>query len=495
MTQTGKRVAAQIHEHRRGILFTLIAILAAAPGWIVAKPPLVDLPYHAATIRILHSWSDPAMGMAEHYQIAWSQTQFSGYYLLGSLVSYVVGVANANVVLMIAYFAGTMLALRCLLRARGADERLCLFVIPILTNALFMRGLLPFLLGIPLALWALAFAIRHFRSPSVKDGIGLWATSLLSVFIHPIPFFVIALGAVFLFPFRSPKVWARAAIPLVPSAFLGVGWLRSPRSRFDAVGALAESGQRPIGKSLGELNKWFLDIFRDDTDESTLTAWLVLMTLTLLLGRKLALRMALLPLSCAILYFYLPDGHGFVWPLSQRFALLAALLIIPAMSMPKRGIGVALTGGMLGVGIYATANVTSRFASFQRTEIRALDTALAGMEPGRKVCALIYARFSSFTRTPVFLHFGSYYQLHKGGLVQFSFVGYPHWPVQYRPGKFPPPGTPARSRWEWTPHEIRMQEIHPYYDYVLTRGPGFSAPGGEYRVQNSSGAWKVWKRN
>ena len=48
--------------------------------------------------------------------------------------------------------------------------------------------------------------------------------------------------------------------------------------------------------------------------------------------------------------------------------------------------------------------------------------------------------------TEPFLHFGSYYQLQKGGVVQFTYAGYTHWPVDFKPGRYPPPGIPAPSR-------------------------------------------------
>ena len=65
---------------------------------------------------------------------------------------------------------GLGLALRELLRALGKDERLCLFVVPILVNMMFMFGLFPFLLGIPIMFWALATSVRYFEDPTRDRG-------------------------------------------------------------------------------------------------------------------------------------------------------------------------------------------------------------------------------------------------------------------------------------------------------------------------------------
>jgi hypothetical protein len=93
-----------------------------------------------------------------------------------------------------------------------------------------------------------------------------------------------------------------------------------------------------------------------------------------------------------------------------------------------------------------------------------------------------------------FLHFGSYYQVEKGGIVEFTYAGYAHWPVDFLPGHYPPPGRSARLRWEWTPEQVPIAEIYPYYDYVLTRGGGFRPPVGTYHVRWSSGRWAVWEK-
>jgi hypothetical protein len=39
-----------------------------------------------------------------------------------------------------------------------------------------------------------------------------------------------------------------------------------------------------------------------------------------------------------------------------------------------------------------------------------------------------------------------------------------------------------------------MSEIYPYYDYVLTRGPGFRPPAGTYHVSWRDERWTVWSK-
>jgi hypothetical protein len=65
--------------------------------------------------------------------------------------------------------------------------------------------------------------------------------------------------------------------------------------------------------------------------------------------------------------------------------------------------------------------------------------------------------------------------------------------VQYEPGHFPP-NTPLRLRWEWTPEQVSIGELYPYYDYVLTRGDGFRPPPNAFKESFRSGKWTVWER-
>ena len=76
-----------------------------------------------------------------------------------------------------------------------------------------------------------------------------------------------------------------------------------------------------------------------------------------------------------------------------------------------------------------------------------------------------------------------------------SYAGYAHWPFDYLPGKAPPPGGPARLRWEWTPEQTNATgELGGYYDYVLTRGAGFDADRNGFRARFQGERWAVWER-
>lgn len=485
------------------LLYLLVAVLASAPAWIVKHPPLEDLPFHIATLRTIHSYGDPAYGFADDFWLNLFHTQYALYYVAGSAIAYVVGVAGASVVLMILYLGGTVLSLRALLAAIGKDERLCLFVIPLLVNVMFLYGLLPFMCGIPLMFLTLAVAMGYAERPSRGRG-ALFAVLAVALFYaHVVPYALFGIGFAALFPWSRPTRWVVAALPVVPSLAAVLWWVvLSPQGK-ESAGAL-DAGLRhaPFVEGMARLPQWSIDVFRDSTDEWHFIALVVVALLAVGLAqgdpdraKPAARALVLIPIACAVLYFTTGDSLGDVWLFSQRFPVPAMMSVIPLMRIPRGARGVLVTALVLAVGVSSTLNTCRHFIQFEREEVGDIDGAIDAMAPRSHVAALIYDKSSNLVNDVPFLHFGSYYQAEKGGVIQFSNSGALYWPVRFKPGHFPPPGARPRLRWEWTPEQVPIEELYPYYDYVLTRGRGFSPPPGTFHVLWRGDRWTVYARD
>jgi hypothetical protein len=482
------------------------AVLASAPAWIVKHPPLQDLPIHLATIRIVKSFHDPAFGFANDFVLTLERTQYVVYYLVGAALAFVIGVVAANVLLVSAYLGGTVLGLRALLRALGRDERLCLLVVPLLVNSMFLYGLFPFLVGIPLMLWGLATAIGHFERPTLRSSLTLCVLALALFYSHIFPFGIFCIGFAALFPWTRPSKWLRSLAPTIPAALMLAWW-----TFFTSAGRLTRGAATsseadphlPMDTAITDIPNWFTNVMRDNSDELVLVALalVVVAALGLSLGERDTAKpvgrpYVLLPLACMVLYFVLPQGHGYIWLIAQRFPILFAIVAIPLVRMPRGAAGVLVSTAALAVGTASIVNTCKHFVRFELEEVGDFDAALDAMDADRKVCALIYDKGSTIVNNQPFLHFGSYYQVRKGGVVEFTYAGYAHWPVDFLPGHYPPPGGgPARLRWEWTPEAVPISEIYPYYDYVLTRGLGFRPPAGTYHVKWRGERWAVWQKD
>ncbi len=487
------------------IAYLLVAVVASAPAWIVEHPPLQDLPFHVATLRLIHDHGNPAFGFADVYQLNLLRTEYLLYYLLGDVFAVFMGVKAASVAMMCLYLGGLPLAMRALLRALGRDERLALFAVPLGVNVMFCFGLLPFVFGFPLMLVALAAAARHFERPKLKSGLILGALAIATFFAHVLPFALFGVGCIAIFPWGRPGRWIASALPLAAGLALVAWWVLGSKAGGGALESLKT--QRPFAPydgAISQFTRWSTNVFSDQSDEQWVIALglVALAALGLSLGdRDTAIPAArawfLLPVACVAGYLSFGNMLGDVWMFGQRFAVPALITSIPLLRMPRGPRGWLVSALALFVAVGSTANVCEHFIKFEREEVGDFDQAIESMQPRKRVAGLIYDKGSSTMGDlyAPYLHFVSYYQVEKGGVVQFAYTGFPHWPVQYLPGKFPPPGTMPRLRWEWTPESVPMTELFPYYDYVLVRGDGFRPTPGTFHVAYRGHRWTVWARD
>jgi hypothetical protein len=425
--------------------------------------------------------------------------------VLGDILAFLMGVKAASIGMVCLYLGGRPLAMRELLRALGRDERLSLFAVPLAYNVMFCFGLLPFVFGFPLMLLSLAVAARHFEHPTRRSGIALGLLAIATFFAHVLPFALFGIGCIGLFPWTRPNKWVPAAAPLAAGLALVAWWVLGSKAGGGALEALKT--QRPFATYAGamsQLPRWTTDVFADQSDELWIIALGVVALASLSLsfgdadrGSPSARLWFLLPVACAVSYLTFGDMLGDVWMFGERFAVPALFTCVPLLRMPRGARGALVTALALGVAAGSTLNVCEHFITFERAEVGDLDQAIAAMEPRKRVAGLIYDKRSAVMSDlyAPFLHFVSYYQVEKGGVVQFAYTGFPHWPVQYRPGMYPPPGTMPRLRWEWTPESVPITELYPYYDYVLVRGDGFRAPPGTFHASYRGRHWTVWTRD
>jgi hypothetical protein len=490
-----------VRPSRSSFLFLAAAFIATAPAWIVRHPPLQDLPTHLAILRVVHSYFDPAFGLQSDFALNLLHTNYLLYYLVGSLFAYLVGVTYANVALVCLYLGGTVLAMRELLKVLGKDERLALFVMPLLVNVMFLMGFLPFLLGVPLCLLSLAAAIRHIEQPTRQTAITLACMSCVLFLMHLFPFAIFGIGFAALFPWARPRTWLRAGLPVVPSLGLVAAWVLSAETARKSLDTMKAEAPRPYDQALRDVGRWTYDVFTDTSDEYYFIALAFVVVLALALSqgdrdgsKKISRRYALVPIVCAFLYFTTSENIGDVWLFAQRFPILALFTGVPLLRMPSGLRGVAMSALAFAVGTGSIVNVCKHYIEFEQREVGEFDEALEQIPPAQKVAGLIFDKGSGVVNYAPFLHYVSYYQAQKGGVVQFSNANISYSPYHFRPDRLPPQGQPARLRWEWTPEAVRIGELYPYFDFVLTRGGGFAPPPGTYHVKWRGGRWAVWEK-
>ena len=483
--------------------WVLLAVAASAPMFVVDRPPLQDLPFHLAAIRVIHDLHNPVYGFEQTFALNLGQTQYVLYHLLASALGYVVGITFANKLLVSVYLGGTILAMRSLLLALGRDARAAVFVGPLLVNIMFIFGLLPFLFAIPIMIWGIALVVRHYEAPTWSRGALIAVVCVAMFYLHVFPLGLLGIAALALFPWTKPRRWLIAALPGLPVFGLITWWTLATTAGKLAREAMLHpstpSKLSPWGKLKDSFN-WLGDTFRDHNDE---TIWafvaalaLVATIIAVVQGKrpdKRLLLYALVPCACVALFCVAGEQHANIWLIWQRFPLLFCLTIVPLVDIPRGVAGRVVTALGVLVTLGSTINTCIHFRKFQRDDVADFDSALAAIPPREHVLGLIWEKESTVTWRHPLVHFVSYYQVEKGGVVEFTFCGFPHWPFHFAEGQCPPQGCQAKLDWEWHPEWVTMSEVYPYYGYVLTRGDGFDA-GDHYRKKWSGGLWSVWER-
>jgi hypothetical protein len=148
-----------------GCVFTL---LISIPIWTHQLPPLSDYVNHLARMYVIATETGHTP-LANFYEINWQVIPNLTMDLIVPLLAHVMKIYVAGQVFMVVMFAlivsGTLALNRAL---NGRLSALPLFAIPLLYNYVFLIGLMNYIFGIGVALWALAgwVALRERAFPA-----------------------------------------------------------------------------------------------------------------------------------------------------------------------------------------------------------------------------------------------------------------------------------------------------------------------------------------
>ena len=494
----------RLRQYGPEALFALLAISAAVPLWWVLRPPLQDLPQHVAAVQVMAHFGDEAMRFGDTLEVELWRTQYLAFYLVCIALAWIVGALTAVKLVLTAALIATPYALRSVLRALGSDGLLALLVVPLLWNAHLILGFLNFVAAIPLALAALALAIRVRTEGFTRVRAGaLGALAVVCFYTHVVPFGLMMLGAFVVGLGRDIRAMVRYAIAFIPALLATAVWLiASPAGQSTMQAAALSEGERtepvyaPFARSLSELPSWMLDVFPGDDDDRLFVAWLVVAGAALLWGGRsphglqghLRSRLVLVPLASLLAYFVTPVSYDWIWPINARFPLLAAVFGLAVLRpLESRWLrGMVLFGASL-LALLTAEQVTRASVAFAE-ETGELDEALAAIPQGSRVAGLIYDRHSQHVRFAPYIHSVAWAQAERGGAAMFTFADFPQSPVRFREDARPPRVPP---RWEWEPQRVSLADLQ-WYEYVLVRGgPGMIGRSGEPVFRGPR--WSVWR--
>ncbi|MFA6266313.1 MAG: hypothetical protein WC670_11450 [Pseudolabrys sp.] len=138
------------------VLFAAFTLLISIPIWTHPLPPLSDYVNHLARMQVLATL-DKNPKLAEFYQVNWQVIPNLTMDIIVPWLAKVVNIYLAGQIYIVSMFALIMSGSLALNRALiGRWSVTPLFAYPLLYNFVFLVGLMNYLFGIGVALWALA---------------------------------------------------------------------------------------------------------------------------------------------------------------------------------------------------------------------------------------------------------------------------------------------------------------------------------------------------
>jgi hypothetical protein len=467
------------------------SVLATAPVWIPAFPPMTDLPQHAAQIAMLRAVRDPSFAYASLFTVNWFTPYLFGYLLVYALVP-ILGMVMALKAVIAVALAALPVSTALVMGETGTDQRLALLAIPAMYGFSYHWGFLNFIVGAPVAMVFVWLTLCHARRPTAAGAVALAAAIVLLFFCHALlcVFFGAIAGCMLLVGARTWRDACLRVLPLasvVPIVLLwtrtsrvesaataltrwDLSWLTSDDPYYNSLASWTSAG----GAGWGRLTGFLPRVLGALPGPATTAAGLVIILLPWMLGYRLTRRRATwVPiLFCVAVLAVVPGtlfGVAFIYQRFAAFALPLYLIVFERTSPKARWSWLACGATAAAWTAFVVVNVL-RF----QAAASGFDEILARMQPGQRVLSFAFERDSPGTIAPPFLHFPAWYAGLKGGIVDPSGAATLAVPVVYRRDRIPA----ARPLgFEWTPLSLDWRAFHgEQYRYFVARAALDMAP-------------------
>lgn len=474
--------------------FWTAALFASVLHCIPHFPPQIDLAQHAAQIRLLHDWTQPDFRYREILELNFF-TPYLPAYLLGTLLSFAMSPVSAVKLVWSLGAFGTIYASVRIRRMLGGSWLLDWLLLPGLFGVTFVWGFLTFQFAIPFGLLAIEGWLRYLQNPGRRRGIFFGALLVALFFCHVLVtgWVVGVCGTMLLARARTSQLSVRTflmqGLPLLAPIPIMALWIfvtsSAPQARSGLVWDVNAS------RVLDFFPQWI------GLAERTMAAslGLPLLVLPFVAGARFSADAdRRVPLGITMLILFLAPnfmfGNSFTY--NRFFTLLGPSLLIAFSggAPPTRRPFLARVGvPTLAVLVIALLSIRMVNFSEEQQDFRRLITA---MDPDRSAISVIEQKESAALEAgPSYLHFPTWYQAEKGGLVEFSIASFYPMIVRYRSTYRPAIDerfneTPVL---DWSLH--RVQD----FDYVVVRAADSKAAplaGYPLRLERHEGTWWLY---
>ncbi len=464
--------------------FLLCAACSVAPLALAPWPPFVDVPQHAAQVRL---WIDLAGGDPSARE-AYVLNPFTPYLLGYSLAragAVLLGVAGGIRAALVLALLGLPAAGAVLLRVLRRDPWWSLALFPLAWGFATWWGFFNYVLALPLGVLFVAGVAAHLRRPRLAGAVAVGLGSLLLFWAHLLVLGAagLAAGLLGLADLAGHARDRGAGEGLGLRAVLSLGPLLLPLPLMAAWMRFTWSGEAQVRHPLEWGAAWLRPLelpgllLGGSTDRVAAAVLLLAVAGFALAGVRLRARdlprgYPLVPVAALVLFLGAPVFAFGTAMLYERFAVLAATFALPLLALrdgrsPRAARAVLLLFALAWSGILAW-----RMAGYA-AEIRDLRAVIAAVPERPRLRYLpVSLRSPRIPEFPVFLQSGAWVQVERGGFLGFSFAQYFPELVRYR--ETPPCAVPLGREADW--RSFRWARERFCFDLFLVHAPRDPAP-------------------
>jgi len=371
-----------------GVLFLLLILVASIPIWTHPLPPMADYVNHIARMHVIASGSADQK-LSQYYQIDWQIVPNLMMDLIVPVLGRGMNIYLAGQIFTVFMFLVIISGMLAFNRALfGRWSVLPLIAIPLLYNHVFLVGVMNYLFGIGLAMWALAawIYLREWAWP--------WRYAASSVFVVLMFFchlFAVGLYGIGLLAYEAWRLWLRREQPwphlLVDFCASGIPFLIAiPLLLASPTLQLAgENYWEPRGKLDGLL--YVIEVYSDVV--AFLITGLIVAAVTWAVPRRL---MRLHPIGWPLLaistliYLAMPRTLFASYMADQRLPIAIAFMMVATadLRMPRRAVRRAFIALVLTVLVLRVIEVDVLWSDLSATT-KQFRTSVKRIAPGSKV--------------------------------------------------------------------------------------------------------------
>ncbi len=460
--------------------FALCAALSLLPLALTPYPPFVDVPQHAAQVRLWIDWSAGDPAVREAYSLNPFTPYLLGYSIARGFAALLGAAGGVRAALALALL-GLPAAGWVLLRTLRRDPWWSLLLFPLAWGFATWWGFFNYVLALPLGVLFVAGVAAHLQRPRWPGAVAVALACLGLFWAHLLVLGAAGLAAGLLvladLAARIRYAGERKGLPrraglvllplLLPLPLIAL-WMRATWSGEGQVRNPLEWGAlhlRPV-----ELPGLLLGGSTDRLAAAVIVAAVIGLALAGVRFRRRGLPRGyvLVPLSALALFLGAPVFAFGTAMLYQRFAVLAATLALPLLAV-REGRSPRAARAVLLLFVLAWSGVLAWRMAGYAAEIRDLRAVIAAVPERPRLRYLpVSLRAGRIPEFPVFLQSGAWVQVERGGFLGFSFAQYFPELVRYR--ETPRCAVPLGQEANWKGFRWARERF--CFDLFLVHAPG-----------------------